>query len=154
MHAGGQRFDPARLHHTKVEVGSRRLERNFPTSNILHSTRRNTQVWLKGSVLKTDRRVKPRGGSNPSSSAIFHLYKSEMEQRVLLLSKKRRVVSMDSARIDPDRVFAQWKQALENFIYNSAGWSSLVARRAHNPKVGGSNPSPATKFTCSNSSHT
>ena len=26
-----------------------------------------------------------------------------------------------------------------------AGWSSLVARRAHNPKVGGSNPSPATK---------
>ncbi len=26
-----------------------------------------------------------------------------------------------------------------------AGWSSQVARRAHNPKVGGSNPSPATK---------
>ncbi len=28
-----------------------------------------------------------------------------------------------------------------------AGWSSPVARRAHNPKVGGSNPPPATKFT-------
>ncbi len=26
-----------------------------------------------------------------------------------------------------------------------AGWSSQVARRAHNPKVEGSNPSPATK---------
>ena len=26
----------------------------------------------------------------------------------------------------------------------SAGWSSLVARWAHNPKVGGSNPPPAT----------
>jgi hypothetical protein len=25
-----------------------------------------------------------------------------------------------------------------------AGWSSLVARWAHNPKVGGSNPPPAT----------
>ena len=25
-----------------------------------------------------------------------------------------------------------------------AGWSSLVARRAHNPKVIGSNPVPAT----------
>ena len=25
-----------------------------------------------------------------------------------------------------------------------AGWSSLVARQAHNLKVGGSNPSPAT----------
>ena len=28
----------------------------------------------------------------------------------------------------------------------SAGWSSLVARRAHNPEVVGSNPAPATKF--------
>ena len=27
---------------------------------------------------------------------------------------------------------------------NGAGWSSLVARRAHNPKVVGSNPAPAT----------
>ena len=26
-----------------------------------------------------------------------------------------------------------------------AGWSSSVARRAHNPKVVGSNPTPATK---------
>ena len=25
-----------------------------------------------------------------------------------------------------------------------AGWSSLVARRAHNPEVAGSNPAPAT----------
>jgi hypothetical protein len=30
------------------------------------------------------------------------------------------------------------------FIINTAGWSSLVARRAHNPKVAGSNPAPAT----------
>src|SRR5271167_4839635 len=28
-----------------------------------------------------------------------------------------------------------------------AGWSSLVARWAHNPKVGGSNPPPATNST-------
>ena len=28
----------------------------------------------------------------------------------------------------------------------NAGWSSLVARWAHNPKVGGSNPPPATNF--------
>ncbi len=27
-----------------------------------------------------------------------------------------------------------------------AGWSSLVARWAHNPKVAGSNPVPATKI--------
>ena len=28
--------------------------------------------------------------------------------------------------------------------FNSAGWSSLEARRAHNPEVIGSNPVPAT----------
>ena len=28
---------------------------------------------------------------------------------------------------------------------NNAGWSSLEARRAHNPKVTGSNPVPATR---------
>ena len=30
--------------------------------------------------------------------------------------------------------------------YQAAGWSSLVARWAHNPKVGGSNPPPATNL--------
>jgi hypothetical protein len=30
--------------------------------------------------------------------------------------------------------------------WSIAGWSSLAARRAHNPKVVGSNPAPATKF--------
>ena len=29
---------------------------------------------------------------------------------------------------------------------SGAGWSSLAARRAHNPKVEGSNPSPATNW--------
>ena len=29
--------------------------------------------------------------------------------------------------------------------YNIAGWSSLVARKAHNLEVGGSNPSPQPK---------
>ncbi|SON49567.1 protein of unknown function [Vibrio tapetis subsp. tapetis] len=31
-----------------------------------------------------------------------------------------------------------------NARQSDAGWSSLVARRAHNPKVVGSNPAPAT----------
>ena len=36
-------------------------------------------------------------------------------------------------------------QGFESLIllYIIAGWSSLVARRAHNPKVVGSNPAPA-----------
>ena len=31
-------------------------------------------------------------------------------------------------------------------VENIAGWSSSVARRAHNPKVVGSNPAPATNM--------
>ena len=62
---------------------------------------RNTQVWLKGPVLKTGRSRKRRRGSNPFSSAIV-------------------------------------------IICFIAGWSSSVARWAHNPKVVGSNPAPAT----------
>ena len=31
-----------------------------------------------------------------------------------------------------------------NVFFTDAGWSSLAARRAHNPKVAGSNPAPAT----------
>ena len=32
-------------------------------------------------------------------------------------------------------------------LLNPAGWSSLVARWAHNPKVVGSNPTPATPLS-------
>ena len=35
---------------------------------------------------------------------------------------------------------------LRHLICYIAGWSSLVARWAHNPKVRGSNPLPATNF--------
>jgi hypothetical protein len=37
--------------------------------------------------------------------------------------------------------------------HNDAGWSSLVARWAHNPEVAGSNPAPATKLSRDFASH-
>ena len=33
---------------------------------------------------------------------------------------------------------------LGNLVFTDAGWSSSVARWAHNPEVAGSNPVPAT----------
>ncbi len=36
----------------------------------------------------------------------------------------------------------QWSRA--KVVVTDAGWSSSVARRAHNPEVAGSNPVPAT----------
>ena len=80
MHAGGQRFDPAKLHHYVAEV--------YPS-------------LAEGIGLENRQGMKvPRGFE---SLNLRHL--------------------------------------------NIAGWSSLVARRAHNPKVVGSNPSPATKWS-------
>ena len=35
--------------------------------------------------------------------------------------------------------------SLKGDVNTIAGWSSLEARRAHNPKVAGSNPAPATQ---------
>ena len=34
---------------------------------------------------------------------------------------------------------------LGNLVFTDAGWSSSVARWAHNPEVAGSNPVPATR---------
>ena len=41
-------------------------------------------------------------------------------------------------------ILEQSARTAERQKVNIAGWSSLVARRAHNPKVVGSNPAPAT----------
>ena len=38
-----------------------------------------------------------------------------------------------------------WTFVVTAFNLYNAGWSSLEARRAHNPKVVGSNPAPATR---------
>ena len=36
--------------------------------------------------------------------------------------------------------------SLHHILFNDAGWSSPVARRAHNPKAAGSNPAPAIEL--------
>src|SRR5438270_4209031 len=51
-------------------------------------------------------------------------------------------------RIEDDRRGSKFDGTPPGCYYRSAGWSSLVARWAHNPKVGGSNPPPATKTPC------
>ncbi len=43
-------------------------------------------------------------------------------------------------------LFGLTNECLAARLKVSAGWSSQVARRAHNPKVAGSNPAPATNI--------
>ena len=52
--------------------------------------------------------------------------------------KKKRILQENIKRVKKLNKLKNTK-----FKY-TAGWSSLVARQAHNLKVGGSNPSPAT----------
>ena len=40
----------------------------------------------------------------------------------------------------------RFAQQRSRTYFSTAGWSSLVARQAHNLKAAGSNPAPATKF--------
>ena len=40
----------------------------------------------------------------------------------------------------------KWAMYFKAWLVFDAGWSSLAARWAHNPKVVGSNPAPATIF--------
>src|SRR5207342_3941759 len=65
-----------------------------------------------------------------------------------------RALTRHANRIEVTRTETTWVHAMprvaiaEPLPHNArpdAGWSSLAARRAHNPKVAGSNPAPATK---------
>ena len=86
---------------------------------------RITQVRLKGTVLKTVRRVKARKGSNPLSSfgglrPLSWLLQLQLLYRHDTLERKLTV-----------------------FPYYYRGVEQLAARRAHNPEVTGSSPVPA-----------
>ena len=54
--------------------------------------------------------------------------------------KKKRILQENIKRV---KKLNKLKNRIQVYI---AGWSSLVARQAHNLKVGGSNPSPATNY--------
>ena len=68
-------------------------------------------------------------GSNPVRTIYLEDYPSPAEGTVL--KTVRRVKACVGSN------------PTSSFIYINAGWSSSVARRAHNPKVVGSNPAPA-----------
>src|SRR3984885_2328388 len=57
-------------------------------------------------------------------------------------SKRRFQVPRITNARDPKR--REFDAERSDCYHSIAGWSSLVARWAHNPKVGGSNPPPAT----------
>ena len=51
-----------------------------------------------------------------------------------------------SCRPRPKFAICVRREGGDNWPLKIAGWSSLVARQAHNLKAAGSNPAPATNF--------
>ena len=87
--------------------------------------------WPKGADCKSV--VTDFGGSNPPPSIeTICLMQSNLHNWGLSSAGRASALQAEGHRFEPCR---------PHLII--AGWSSLVARRAHNPKVVGSNPSPA-----------
>ena len=81
-------------------------------------------------------RVRPTGCADKN----FSVHTSTKSQR--LRKQTRLHFQLSSRRTNVFR-FAQHPHRT---YFRRAGWSSLVARQAHNLKVAGSNPAPATNF--------
>ena len=92
-------------------------------------------------------------------AVIFKWMNSETFNTILDEQEKKGIISVNSHIIilEQRKTVSQRPNNMHKFFsyltnekkstivenVNSAGWSSLEARRAHNPKVVGSNPAPA-----------
>ncbi len=88
---------------------------------------RNTQVWLKGPVLKTGRSATARGFESLFLRHKFFVKYSN---------------GFNAAFLVYDMRCARFMNLLEYTLISRDG--AVVARWAHNPKVAGSSPAPAT----------
>src|SRR4029078_2372713 len=59
-----------------------------------------------------------------------------------------RALAYSGSRARQDRPDLDTRHRPGNVAFTDAGWSSSVARWAHNPEVAGSNPAPATIQDC------
>src|SRR5664279_1836652 len=67
-------------------------------------------------------------------------------QILCLVDSRTRSQPTIPGKLERNKCAARFDRRYTSRYYRSAGWSSPVARWAHNPKVVGSNPTPATKL--------
>ena len=61
------------------------------------------------------------------------------------MTKRWSLAGTDTTRRFSKESVFRFAQKRSLHYFKTAGWSSLVARQAHNLKAAGSNPAPATK---------
>src|SRR6478736_3110399 len=82
--------------------------------------------------------VDPRAGPRRKSAKRRSLSRAEEPQKQAVFQPQLSKITKDFGTLDSSF-------AVSTLRLPDARWSSLVARRAHNPKVGGSNPPRATR---------
>jgi hypothetical protein len=131
---GGPSFGPA----ATVFVGwlkERRAEKRPRPSLWQALFGKSKKWWLTGlRAVRTFRLPFIAGWSNPAAAGLVRLVIPRWRDR----GSKEARCSLDSC--------TRFDQGLVVFNF-TAGWSSLVARQAHNLKVVGSNPTPAPNLT-------
>ena len=80
-----------------------------------------------------------RGASCVEFFRLRYLHRAQRNCESIAMSASQRQISLHSVGVHRNIFSCAEAQP------DIAGWSSLVARRAHNPEVVGSNPAPATK---------
>ncbi len=132
--AGWSSLVARRAHNPKV-VGS-----NPAPATIFH-------IDLSGGVLHNPQAVAAWLAVNPAPATTFLRLATRLVENATLAQ----LVERNLAKVEVTSSNLVCRSKLTAFIelyrwHPDAGWSSLVARRAHNPKVVGSNPAPATIF--------
>src|SRR5690606_7919996 len=95
-------------------------------------------------------RVEASAGAGPSSWGVpptFRRARRPARQPCRRRARPPRARRLASPAVDTPagaRLLLLLRRTRRRSVRSDAGWSSLVARRAHNPKVIGSNPIPAT----------
>ncbi len=101
-----------------------------------------------GQVVKTPPFHGGNRGSNPLRVTNLPLHLTAFTftlKRTVSSAGRAPALQAGGRRFDPVTVHHPHESSV---ILQIAGWSSSVARRAHNPKVAGSNPAPATNIYC------
>lgn len=120
------------------------------SDRVQSADRRVSSARLR--VLSGEKRVLFNGASSGPASQRIQLGKRctcalEREAHRARAAQMRMRLSELSREDSRQGDFSEALDAVDEAAYTGiAGWRSLVARRAHNPKVVGSNPTPATSF--------
>jgi hypothetical protein len=87
--------------------------------------------------------------SSPTPTDIFVVPGRRVESQPLASATRNRAVSPVQKCCGITHLVVMTCACYSPSHHHNAGWSSSVARWAHNPEVAGSNPAPATRTICS-----